>query len=202
MKGNINRWKLLSQLGIESSILKEVQRDALIDRFWTWGSQNCQMQFVCQRSIRPSCNGMTIQGQTHPELRLSYYWEEICEKEASHTTNAKWLDLRVDHSNLPEKKPAQHPKGRHPTMSLRHEGQDTTRTWHDLHLLCKEARCMEHCSLHGHLASGYLAASAHTRQDFTDPHKGTAPSDYPSWTCLHTAWMLFSVDRSQHVSKP
>lgn len=152
------------------------------------------MQFVRQRSIRPSCKGMTIQGQTHPELRLSYYWEEICEKEASHTTNAKWLDLRVDHSNLPEKKPTQHPKGRHPTMSLRHEGQDTTRTWHDLHLLRKEALFAPWSSgiwspgsICSHKAGLYRSPQGYStfRLSFINlpPHSMDAPLSWQESTC-------------------
>ena len=34
------------------------------------------------------------------------YWKSIWEKEASHNTNAQWLvDLKADHSNLPEQDP-------------------------------------------------------------------------------------------------
>ena len=41
-----------------------------------------------------------------PRLETERYWKGIWEKEASHNSNAQWLvDLREDHSNLPEQKP-------------------------------------------------------------------------------------------------
>ncbi len=38
-----------------------------------------------------------------PRSVTEQFWKNICEKEAAHNTNAQWLvDLRGDHSNLPE----------------------------------------------------------------------------------------------------
>lgn len=41
-----------------------------------------------------------------PRLETEQHWKSLWEKEASHNTDAKWLeDLTTDHSNLPEQEP-------------------------------------------------------------------------------------------------
>ncbi|KAK7930440.1 hypothetical protein WMY93_006835 [Mugilogobius chulae] len=41
-----------------------------------------------------------------PRLKSEQYWKSIWEREASHNSDAQWLmDLRKDHSNLPEQNP-------------------------------------------------------------------------------------------------
>lgn len=41
-----------------------------------------------------------------PRLETDKYWKSIWEKDATHNSNARWLlDLRADHSNLPEQGP-------------------------------------------------------------------------------------------------
>ena len=59
-----------------------------------------------------------------PRAEVEKYWKDIWEREASHNTDAQWLvDLRADHSNIPEQEPVTISMADEPAA----EGWDPTR---------------------------------------------------------------------------
>lgn len=124
------------------------------------------------------------------------------------------MDLRVDHSNLPEQEPVKIMKADIQRVSNMKSwpasGPDTIHTY-----LLKKLTAL-HDRLAAHIEK--LLTTGTYRDQLTQgrtvlimkgPHKGTSPSHYSSITCLSTSWKLLSgiiaakLNRhmSQHKSK-
>ncbi len=143
-----------------------------------------------------------------PRAETEQYWKNIWEKEASHNTNAQWLeDLRTDHSNLPEQEPTADIQERVAGMkSWTAPGPDMIHTYWLKKLTALHERLA--VQMNQLLVDGThpeWLTQGRTILIMKDPQKGTIPSNYRPITCLCTTWKLLSgiiaAKMSRHMAQ-
>lgn len=134
-----------------------------------------------------------------PRLETERYWKGIWEREASHNTDAQWLvDLREDHSNLPEQNPVTITvadiQGRVSGMkNWTAPGPDMIHAYWLKKLTALHERLA--AQMNQLLRDGThpeWLTQGRTILILKDPSKGAVPSNYRPITCLSTTWKLMS----------
>ncbi len=147
-----------------------------------------------------------------PRAETEKYWKNIWEREASHNTDAQWLvDLRADHSNLPEQEPvtismADIQERVSKMKSWTAPGPDMIHTYWLKKLTALHERLAAQMNqlLRDGTHPDWLT-QGRTVLILKDPQKGPIPSNYRPITCLCTTWKALSgiiaAKMSKHVAQ-